>query len=68
MKKKVVLAVGAHPDDIDFGAGGTIARWAAEGAYVYYLIYTDGSKVFWPNERRKIREEPYGYKNYLKIR
>src|SRR3989344_2120666 len=44
MKKKVVLAVGAHPDDIDFGAGGTIAKWVEEGAKVYYLVCTDGSR------------------------
>lgn len=44
MKKKTVLAVGAHPDDIDFGASGTIARWVEEGADAYYLICTDGSR------------------------
>lgn len=44
MKKKVVLAVGAHPDDIDFGASGTIAKWVEEGADCYYLICTDGSR------------------------
>ena len=26
-----VLAIGAHPDDIEFGAGGTLAKWAAAG-------------------------------------
>ncbi len=44
MKKKVVLAVGAHPDDMDFGAAGTIAKWTEEGADCYYLICTDGSR------------------------
>jgi LmbE family N-acetylglucosaminyl deacetylase len=39
---KTVLAVAAHPDDIDFGASGTVATFAAEGAAVYYLILTDG--------------------------
>ena len=38
------MAVGAHPDDIDFGASGTIAKWAEEGANCYYLICTDGSR------------------------
>jgi len=41
---KVVLGIAAHPDDLDFGASGTLARFAAEGADVYYLILTDGSK------------------------
>jgi len=41
------LAIGAHPDDIEFGAGGTIARWAAAGCVVTMLIVTDGSKGTW---------------------
>jgi LmbE family N-acetylglucosaminyl deacetylase len=41
---KRILAVGAHPDDIDFGAGASIAKWAKAGAEVYYLVLTDGSK------------------------
>jgi len=44
MKNKIVLAVGAHPDDIDFVASGTIAKWVEEGATIYYLICTDGSR------------------------
>jgi LmbE family N-acetylglucosaminyl deacetylase len=36
--------VAAHPDDIEFGAGGTIARWVAEGASVHYLLVTRGDK------------------------
>ncbi len=44
MKNKVILAVGAHPDDMDFGASGSVAKWAKEGAKVYYLIATDGSR------------------------
>ena len=38
-----VLAVSAHPDDIEFGASGSIARWVDEGAEVTYCIVTDGS-------------------------
>jgi LmbE family N-acetylglucosaminyl deacetylase len=40
----IVLAVGAHPDDMDFGAGGSLALFAAQGAQVHYLQVTDGSK------------------------
>jgi len=40
---KRVLAVAAHPDDVDFGAAGTIARWTAEGIDVAYCIVTDGA-------------------------
>lgn len=41
---KAVLAVGAHPDDIDFGASGALAKWVKAGAEVHYLVITDGSK------------------------
>lgn len=42
-----VLAIGAHPDDIDFGCGATLAKWAAAGAHVAELVLTDGSKGSW---------------------
>ncbi|MFQ5592869.1 MAG: PIG-L deacetylase family protein [Anaerolineae bacterium] len=38
-----LLAVFAHPDDESFGPGGTLARYAAEGADVHVLIMTDGA-------------------------
>lgn len=44
LKPRSVLGVAAHPDDLDFGAGGTLAKFAAEGAEVHILILTDGSK------------------------
>lgn len=44
MKNKIILAIGAHPDDIDSAAAGSIAQWIQEGATAYYLIVTDGSK------------------------
>ena len=42
-----VLAVGAHPDDIEFGCGATLAKWADAGAEVNLFICTDGSKGTW---------------------
>lgn len=41
------LAIGAHPDDIEFGCGGTLAGWAAAGCEVTMLVATDGSKGTW---------------------
>lgn len=36
------LVVVAHPDDVDFGAGGTVAAWTDSGTTVTYCICTDG--------------------------
>lgn len=41
------LAIAAHPDDVEFGAGATLARWAAAGCVVHHLVCTDGSKGTW---------------------
>jgi LmbE family N-acetylglucosaminyl deacetylase len=37
-----VLVVTAHPDDVDFGAAGSLARWAAAGSAISYCVVTDG--------------------------
>ena len=37
-----ILVITAHPDDVDFGAGGTVATWVAEGNDVEYCLVTDG--------------------------
>jgi LmbE family N-acetylglucosaminyl deacetylase len=42
-----VLAIGAHADDVEFGAGATLAKWAGAGADVHLLLLTDGSKGTW---------------------
>lgn len=41
------LAIGAHPDDIEFQCGATLAKWASEGCVVDHLVLTDGSKGSW---------------------
>jgi LmbE family N-acetylglucosaminyl deacetylase len=43
MSGKRLLTVLAHPDDESFGPGGTLARYAAEGAAVHIAIATDGA-------------------------
>jgi LmbE family N-acetylglucosaminyl deacetylase len=42
--KKTVMVIAAHPDDPEFGAGGTIAKWANEGQRVIYVVCTNGDK------------------------
>ncbi len=37
-----VLVIVAHPDDVDFGAAGTIAGWTGAGIDVVYCVVTDG--------------------------
>jgi LmbE family N-acetylglucosaminyl deacetylase len=37
-----ILVVTAHPDDVDFGAAGTVATWTKAGHEVTYCIVTDG--------------------------
>lgn len=39
-----VMVVAAHPDDPEFGFGGTIAKLSGEGAEVTYVVCTDGSQ------------------------
>lgn len=39
-----VLCVAAHPDDLDFGAGGTVAAWTRAGLEVTYLLCTRGDQ------------------------
>ena len=43
----VALAIGAHPDDIEFGCGVTLAKWAKAGCSINHLVLTDGSKGTW---------------------
>jgi LmbE family N-acetylglucosaminyl deacetylase len=40
---KAILVICAHPDDIEFGASGSVARWVSEGASVSYVVITDGA-------------------------
>ena len=39
-----VMVVTAHPDDTEFGAGGTIAKLVKDGCEVTYVIVTNGNK------------------------
>ena len=37
-----ILMVTAHPDDVDFGAAGSVATWTDAGIHVAYCLVTDG--------------------------
>ena len=40
-KRKNILAIGAHPDDVELGCGGTISKHLELGDEVYVLIITN---------------------------
>ena len=57
-----VMVITAHPDDSEFGAGGTVAALTREGKSVSYCILTNGNKgssdrEMTPERLVKIREE-----------
>ncbi len=52
-----VLALGAHPDDIEFGCGATLLRFARQGHEVYLYIATGGELGGNPDVRRREQEE-----------
>jgi LmbE family N-acetylglucosaminyl deacetylase len=39
---KRAMVIVAHPDDIEFGSAGTVARWVQAGAEVCYVLVTSG--------------------------
>ena len=39
-----ILAIGAHPDDIEFGCGGTLLKYSEQGHKVYMLVLSKGDK------------------------
>ena len=41
---KRLLVIGAHPDDNEFGAGGTVAKLTSQGWQATYIICTNGNK------------------------
>ncbi len=38
-----ILAIGAHPDDIEFGCGGTLIKYGRQGHELFLLVMTDGA-------------------------
>ncbi|OGX16697.1 MAG: hypothetical protein A2Y00_07440 [Omnitrophica WOR_2 bacterium GWF2_43_52] len=56
-----ILAIGPHPDDIEFGCGGTLMRYAQKGHDVFIMVLTDGSYGGDPEVRKKEQIESAGY-------
>jgi LmbE family N-acetylglucosaminyl deacetylase len=51
-----VLAIGAHPDDIEYGCGGTLIRYRLAGNRVFLCIMTQGGAGGDPDLRKKEQE------------
>lgn len=43
-KQAQIMVISPHPDDAEFGAAGTVARWVKEGKEVVYVVCTSGEK------------------------
>ena len=52
-----ILAIGAHPDDIEFGCGGTLLKYSRGGHNIFLLVLTEGSFGGEPSIRMKEQEE-----------
>ena len=53
-----ILAIGCHPDDLEIGCGGTLARYARQGHTVIMLHVANGNRghaEIMPTELREIR-------------
>jgi LmbE family N-acetylglucosaminyl deacetylase len=51
-----ILAIGAHPDDIEFGCGGTLSKYSEKGHKVYMLVLSKGDKGGDSDVRQKEQE------------
>ena len=48
-----ILAIGAHPDDIEYGCGGTLLKWANQGENIFIYVATEGEFGKNGNDRKK---------------
>ncbi len=59
-----ILAIGAHPDDIEFGCGGTLIKSIDEGHNVYLLVMSDEATE---NEKTIRRKEQMDSAEIMKV-
>lgn len=52
-----ILALGAHPDDIEYGCGGTLLKYSKQGSQIYFMVLTKGEFGGTPDIRQKEQEE-----------
>lgn len=54
---KRALAIGCHPDDIEIGCGGTVAKWVANGIEFFFMVMTLGESGGMPELRKEEQEK-----------
>jgi len=52
-----ILAIGAHPDDIELGCAGTLRKYVKAGGNVYLCVMSSGAQAGDPEVRRQEQEE-----------
>jgi LmbE family N-acetylglucosaminyl deacetylase len=64
--RKVILAVSAHPDDIEFHAGGTMFNLKNKGCNIYYAVATNGENGFKIEHRSRKQRVSLRHEEQLK--
>ena len=52
-----ILAIGAHPDDIEAGCGGTLIKYAQKGHRIFLMVMTAGDKGGSGDVRKREQEQ-----------
>jgi len=63
---KTLLAVSAHPDDIEFAAGGTMFKFKDDGYDIYLIVATNGENGFKISHKPKKERVEIRYKEQMK--
>ncbi len=56
-----ILAIGSHPDDIEFGCGGTLLKYSGKGHSIFLMVLTKGGVGGDPAMRLKEQEDAAGF-------
>ena len=62
-----ILALGAHPDDIEYGCGGTFIKFARRGDEIYFMVLTKGEFGGDAEVRQKEQEDAMKFIGVKKI-